>query len=83
MNSEKKSLEKSTLADKILSNFQVEFTDLWPSLSELRQHFQNSGIQHTVIRDLAILDLCKLAIVCGPVRLLRCLVELELVREYF
>ncbi|PVD38559.1 hypothetical protein C0Q70_01175 [Pomacea canaliculata] len=67
-----------TASSKATGN--VEFTDLWPNLSELRQHFQNSGIQHTVIRDLAILDLCKLAIVCGPVRLLRCLVELELVR---
>ena len=61
---------------------QVEFSDLWPSISELREHFQNSGIQHTVLRDVAVLDLCKLAITCGPIRLLRCLIELELVRKY-
>ncbi|XP_076452363.1 uncharacterized protein LOC143287987 isoform X2 [Babylonia areolata] len=58
----------------------VQFSDLWPSLSELRQHFENSGVQRTVLRDSAILDLCKLAVTCGPLRLLRCLFELELVR---
>lgn len=58
----------------------VEFSDLWPSMVELQEHFQNSGIQHTILRDLAVLDLCKLAITCGPVRLLRCLIELQLVR---
>ena len=59
----------------------VEFSDLWPSLAELREHFENCGIQRTVLRDLGVLDLCKLAITCGPVRLLRCLIELELVRK--
>nr|KAG5709649.1 hypothetical protein BaRGS_027674 [Batillaria attramentaria] len=58
----------------------VEFSDLWPNMVELREHFMNSGIQRTVLRDTAVLDLCKLALACGPVRLLRCLIELELVR---
>lgn len=55
----------------------VTFTSLWPRdiTSLLRD-----GMNNTALRD-AISDLCRLSLVCGPVQLLRSLIELCLIRK--
>ncbi|XP_067685629.1 serine/threonine-protein phosphatase 6 regulatory ankyrin repeat subunit B-like isoform X2 [Haliotis asinina] len=57
----------------------VDFPSLWLKEKELRNHLKNPGIQLTMLRG-AVLDLCKLAVTCGPVHLLRCLIDLSLIR---
>ncbi len=59
----------------------IEFSSLWPKEVDLKNHLKNSGIQLTILRG-AVLDLCKLSITCGPVHLLRCLIDLSLIRKY-
>ncbi|XP_071103515.1 serine/threonine-protein phosphatase 6 regulatory ankyrin repeat subunit B-like isoform X3 [Haliotis cracherodii] len=57
----------------------VDFPSLWLKEKELKNHLKNPGIQVTMLRG-AVPDLCKLAVTCGPVRLLRCLIDLSLIR---
>uniref|UniRef100_A0A2C9LW87 Uncharacterized protein n=1 Tax=Biomphalaria glabrata TaxID=6526 RepID=A0A2C9LW87_BIOGL len=58
----------------------VSFSSLWPTYKDLREILQNSGIQKTVLNSDAVVDLCTLACTCGPVQLLKCLIDLELIR---
>ncbi|ESO95940.1 hypothetical protein LOTGIDRAFT_175022 [Lottia gigantea] len=57
----------------------VEFASLWPSKKELQEHLQNSGVLSTVLRG-AVFELGLQAIVCGPIDLLKCLIQLCLIR---
>ncbi|KAL5005602.1 hypothetical protein ScPMuIL_016760 [Solemya velum] len=54
----------------------VTFSSLWPRdlTSLLRDGMNNTALRH------AISDLCRLGLVCGPVQLLRSLIELCLIR---
>ncbi|XP_059173061.1 serine/threonine-protein phosphatase 6 regulatory ankyrin repeat subunit B-like isoform X2 [Physella acuta] len=58
----------------------VTFSSLWPKYKDLREHFQNSGIQKSVLSADAVFDLCTLACTCGPTHLLQCLIDLQLIR---
>ncbi|KAK6166591.1 hypothetical protein SNE40_023246 [Patella caerulea] len=58
----------------------VDFASLWPGKNELRDHLQNSGVQTTVLRNGTVSDLGRQAIVCGPIHLLDCLIQLRLIR---
>ena len=58
----------------------VVFSSLWPRETELKNHLRSCGLQLMLIHG-AVLDLCRLAVTCGPVRLLKCLIDLTLVRK--
>ncbi|XP_064598268.1 serine/threonine-protein phosphatase 6 regulatory ankyrin repeat subunit C-like [Liolophura sinensis] len=55
----------------------VDFSSLWPSEQSLRKTM--SEVCHDTVLRRAILDMCKMSLRCGPVRLLKALLGLKLV----
>ncbi|KAK3598963.1 hypothetical protein CHS0354_024634 [Potamilus streckersoni] len=56
----------------------IQFKDLWPN-ERIISDLLKLGIENAVLRD-SIPDLCLLAVVCGPVDLLKALLNMSLIR---
>lgn len=57
----------------------VEYNSLWPSEQSLKKTM--SEVCHDTVLRRAVLDMCKMSLRCGPVRLLKALLALKLVSK--